>query len=323
MPLQVRDQPFAHAAAQVPAQRRIGRTDQRAQLHRALGGVGDLQHLHAAVPFGRGVDEPRKLLAQRRERGPVVDRQIHRADDLGTAARPVRKRVFDDPLQRHDEAPLVPQPHRHERAGDFLDAAPLALDHDHVVEPDRLRQRDLQPGDQIAEHRPRGDTGDQARDAGRREQARADLPHVRKRHQRGAGADDHDQHHHGPHQHLRLRMDAPRVQVVGGIDRMRLDDRVADAGRKPHQQPGQRDDRADRRGRAHPAHERHAVVGLQPQEFERKQRKDDERRLVDVAQHHAHQRIRLRDPLDDARTETMHDRDDQHDDDRHEQRAEP
>ena len=49
----------------------------------------------------------------------------------------------------------------------------------------------------------------------------------------------------------------------------------------------------------------------------------DERRPVDVAQDRAHQRIRLRDALDDACAETVHDRDDQQDDDGHGQRAEP
>ena len=45
----------------------------------------------------------------------------------------------------------------HVGAGDLLDAAPLALDDQHVVHADRLGQRQLQAGDEVAEHGPGGD----------------------------------------------------------------------------------------------------------------------------------------------------------------------
>ncbi len=44
----------------------------------------------------------------------------------------------------------------------ILDAAPLALDNQHVVQPQRLRQRQLQARDQVAEHRPRGQAANDA-----------------------------------------------------------------------------------------------------------------------------------------------------------------
>jgi len=97
---------------------------------------------------------------------------------------------------------------------ELFHSSPFALDHHDVVEPDRLRQRNLQSGDQVAQHRPCGNTRHQPGHARRRQQTRADLTHGGKRHQRAAEADNHDHHHHRTRQHARLRVNPARLQVV-------------------------------------------------------------------------------------------------------------
>ena len=57
---------------------------------------------------------------------------------------------------------------------DLLDAAPFALDHEHVVDADRLGHRDLQAGQQIAETERAAMPTTSPTTPGRGEQARAD-----------------------------------------------------------------------------------------------------------------------------------------------------
>src|SRR6185312_104790 len=106
--LQVIDEPFTDAAAQIPRFARVGRAHQSAQLHRALARIHDLQRCEPAVPFRRLLADPLQLRPQGRERHPEVDPEQHRSQQLGAGARPVLERVLDDPLQRHDHAPAVP-----------------------------------------------------------------------------------------------------------------------------------------------------------------------------------------------------------------------
>jgi hypothetical protein len=169
------DERLAHEAAQVPGFAGIGGAHQHPQLHRALARIGHLDQAHAPVPFARGTADALELGAQRHERHAVVDPQERRAEDLGRVARPVLERFLDEVLQRHHQPALVPDRHDDEGAPDLLDAAPFAFDDHDVIEPDRLRERNLQPGEQIAEDRLRRDAGDDTDDTGRREQTRADL----------------------------------------------------------------------------------------------------------------------------------------------------
>ncbi|KAG0192157.1 hypothetical protein DFQ28_010038 [Apophysomyces sp. BC1034] len=276
------------------------------KLHRVIGRIGDLQHLHSSVPFRRIADNTRQLLTQRRERHIVVDKQEYRANDLGAATGPVRERIFDQPLQWHDQPPLVPKPDCDVGARDFLDTAPLALDDHHVIEPDGLRQRNLQAGDHVAEHRPRGDTGHQARDPGRREQARADLPNVRKHHQHRRDADHHDQRHDRAGEHARLRMDAPRMQVVGHIERVRGDDRVADAGDRAHRQQRQQADQRKADDVAHDVDQRELVRRLVQHEVDAEHGQRIHRCPFDRTYHDRQDRIGTRYPPHDPHADPVY-----------------
>ncbi len=182
--------------------------------------------------------QTRSVSARTRPSGAVVQPQEHGAEHVGAAPRPVLERVLDEPGQRHHHAALIPDVHHHEGAGDLLDAAPFALDDDHVVQADRLGQRDLQAGDQVAEHRLGRDARHQPEDAGRGQQRVAELAHLVELQQHHRGADqDHRAGGHAP-QHPRLGMDGARVQVVGHVDAVVAQDRRHDA--RPPRAPAAR-----------------------------------------------------------------------------------
>jgi serine/threonine protein kinase len=126
-----------------PRPARVARRDQGPQLDRGLGHVGHHDLGHAAVPALVVLDEALQLLAQRLDRHRVVDVQEDRAEQIGRDARPVLERRLDEVGDRHHEPPLVPDAHHDVGQRDLLDAPPLALDDDHVVEADRLGDRDL------------------------------------------------------------------------------------------------------------------------------------------------------------------------------------
>ena len=93
-------------------------------------------------------------------------------------ARPVLERLFDEVLERHDEAPLVPDRDHDEGTPDLLDTAPFALDDDDVVQADRLRERDLQAREEVAEDGLRREADREAGDARRGKEPGADLAAV-------------------------------------------------------------------------------------------------------------------------------------------------
>ena len=96
--------------------------------------------------------------------------------------------------------------------------APFVFDDHSVVDADRLRHRQLHAGDQVAQHRARGEAGDDAGNAGGGEQAHAVLPHRLEGHQRGADRDQHHQHVGGAQQHAHLRDVLARQQVVFDVE---------------------------------------------------------------------------------------------------------
>ena len=132
--------------------------------------------------------------------------------------RPVLERLLDEIGERHDHAPHVPEPDHHIGRGDLLDAAGFVLDHDRVLDADRLRHRELDAGDQVREHRPGGEADDQAGDAGGGEQADAVLAHRLERHQRGADRHDDQQRVDDAPQHAHLRHMLAGEQVVGDVE---------------------------------------------------------------------------------------------------------
>ena len=111
----------------------------------ALAGVGHLQHAHAAVPFRRRLAQPLRLGAQRRHRHA---RSRAYRNTVPMICEPVRVQFSNGFSMNHCSGMTRRRSSQmlqhHVGAGDLLDAAPLALDDQHVVDADRLRQRDLQ-----------------------------------------------------------------------------------------------------------------------------------------------------------------------------------
>jgi hypothetical protein len=89
----------------------------------------------------------------------------------------VLDRALGEHLVRHDEAPAVVEPDVGVGEPDVLDLAGLLLDRDEVAEPDRLRDREHDPGDRVGERRAgRGQARLAARCAGSVEDAAAKRP---------------------------------------------------------------------------------------------------------------------------------------------------
>ena len=91
------------------------------------------------------------------------------------------------------------------------------FDHDLVVDPDRLRGRDLDAGDEVGQQRPRGQSHDQSGDAGRGEQAHAVLPHRLEGHQHRAQRHHDDQRVQRALENAHLGDVLARQQRVGGF----------------------------------------------------------------------------------------------------------
>ena len=94
------DQALAHLAAQLEIGPRPAGADEDAQLHGSLAGVGDLHHADAAIPIGGLFAQAAGLASNGFHRHGVVGPQEHRAQDVGTAARPVLEGMIDEPAQR-------------------------------------------------------------------------------------------------------------------------------------------------------------------------------------------------------------------------------
>ena len=130
---------------------------------------------------------------------------------------PILKRLFDKISQRHDHPPQIPQPDHDIGAGNRFDRAELAFDDYLILDPDRLGHRDLNSGQQIAQHRPGCETEDDAGSPGRGEEADAVLPHRVESHQRDRDGEDHQQSFRDPLQDAHLGHMLAGEQIVGDV----------------------------------------------------------------------------------------------------------
>jgi hypothetical protein len=139
-------------------------------------------------------DDLGEFLADDVDRRGVVDIEKYAADKLAAGSGPVLKRFLDEVAQRNDHPPRTPQPDYDVTERDVFDIAGFILHDDGIIDPDRLRHGELDAGEEIAQHRPGREPGDDAGDAGRGEQSDAVLAHGVKRHQGQADGDEHDHH---------------------------------------------------------------------------------------------------------------------------------
>ena len=95
------------------------------------------------------------------------------------------------------------------READLLDDAVLAVVGDAVAEPDGLRDRDQEAGDEVAERSLRREADDHAEHRGRREQAAGDRAHLRDDEERREEADEEDRHADRAAQHAVARRPPP------------------------------------------------------------------------------------------------------------------
>ncbi|MNT02512.1 hypothetical protein D3C72_1370130 [compost metagenome] len=214
-------------------------------------------------------------------------------------AGPVLERLLDEVGERQDEAPVVPDAHDYEGAGDLLDPAPFALDHEHVVDADRLRQRDLQAGDEVAEDGLGRQARHDADHAGRGQQAGADLARAREGHEHHGAAGHDDDRHGGAREHAGLREHAACLQVVGDVRRVLREHAVGKAADGLEHEPGAGRDEQQPREMPHAADEAQVVRRRLPHHHERRQRQHQPRGGGAVEHHRMHGGRRAGDPPED------------------------
>ena len=208
-------------------------------------GVGDLQDADAAVPQVGVLEQPRQLGAHRLDRDLPVDVELDGAQQVGRAAGPVLERRRREVRGRQDQAAVVPDVHDDVGERDLLDAAPLVGDDDHVVHPDRVGERELQPGEHVGQGALRGQAGDDRDEPRGRQEARAERPGRREREQDRRDRAEHEDRDRDAAQHLDLRADAAGVPVVGDVDPVPLQRGVLEHEREAADQPRHGDDERD------------------------------------------------------------------------------
>src|SRR5690606_32584280 len=99
--------------------------------------LGDVDDLDASVPLAALAEDAAELLAHLLHGRVVADVEEDGAEDLRGGAGPVLERLADELAEGDDEAALVPDADDDVGAGDLLDASPLVVDDDDVVQADR------------------------------------------------------------------------------------------------------------------------------------------------------------------------------------------
>ena len=194
---------------------------------------------------------------------------------------------------------------------------PFALNDQHIVDAQRLRQRQLQSGNQIAEHRPRGDAGDDADHASRGQQAGADLARTGKSHQHQRHPGDQNHEAHGARDEPRLRVNAPGLKVVFDIERVFFDDALRQTAGRALRQPRQTGQQQQPIGVTQRRNEREGVGCSVPDSLQRQHRQRQARGSPDAFGDHAGNGQLPGQPPDQGSADPMHDQRQHHRQQRH------
>jgi hypothetical protein len=124
-----------------------------------------------------------------------------------------------------------------------------------------LGQRDLQAGNQVAEHGFCRKTDGEASESGRRQQAGTELTHRGKGHQRHADTQNHGDHAPGATQHACLCLHAARTQVVFQVDRIEARHRGIERADAADDEPCTGNDEGEAEDMLHAVDERRGLVG--------------------------------------------------------------
>ena len=209
---------FANEAAEVEVLAGVAGAHEAAELHGALGEVGDLKAADLPVPEWRGMDDRVELLSQGLHWDGVVDVEKGGAHDVGGVAGPVLEGVFDEVAERDDEAAEVPDLDDDVGRVDLFDATPFALNDDDVVDADGFGEGDLEAGEEVGGGGFGGGGEDHRGDAGGGQQAGAIVPDawVVEGPEESADVDDDDKGDEHAAEELELGVDAARLEIVFG-----------------------------------------------------------------------------------------------------------
>ena len=209
--------------------------------------VGDLDVPEPSVPLGMALDDRPQRFADAIDGRSVVDRDGDDPGDGGGVPRPVLKRMAQEVGQWDHQSTVVPDAYDDVGRTDLLDATPLSLDDEHVVEVDRLGQRDLDRRQDGLDERARGEADDQTCNARRGEKPGTDHTNRGERGQHRTGRHDHDQHDQNPREHPKLRVDRTSLAVVFHLHLIATLDYPAPHQRDGNDEPAHRDDHGDGR----------------------------------------------------------------------------
>ncbi len=212
--LQEGDKALADQATEIECRGGVVGAHDGAKLHGAFGEIGDLQGGSAAVPELGVLENAVKFFTDGRDWERVIHVEEDGADDFGGGAGPVLKRALDEVSERNDESAEIPETHDDVGGFNFFNPAPFAFDDDGVVYADRLRECDLQSGNNAGESGTRGHADYEASDAGGSKDASAELASVGKSHEHRREGDDNDHDDGDATDDLSLRVNAASVEIV-------------------------------------------------------------------------------------------------------------
>lgn len=212
------DEAFSDEAAQVKGGGSVVGAHDGAELHGAFGEIGDLKSGGAGVPEFRFAQDAVELLADGLDGKGIIHVEKNSADDFGGGVTPVLKWPFNEVGERNDETAEIPETHDDEGGFDLFDPAPFALDDDGIVNANRLRESDLQTGDDAGEGGARGHADNESGDSGGSEDACADLAGVGERHEHYGERDDDNQDDGDALNDKSLGTNAAGMKVVLNVD---------------------------------------------------------------------------------------------------------
>jgi len=166
------------------------------------------------------VDDGFELLAKSFDGDGVVDVEEGGSHDVGGLACPVLKGVFDEVVERDDEAAQVPDADDDVGGVDLFDATPFALNYYDVVDAKGFSESDLEASEEVCGGGFGSGCEDERGDAGGGQEARAVVPDARvvEGPEDGADVDDDDEGDEHAAEELELGVNAAGLDVVFGVE---------------------------------------------------------------------------------------------------------
>ena len=164
--LQPVDHLLTHPTPQIEQGGGVPRRHQDADVHVPADGIRHLQHLGPSIPQLVPLENHIELLAHLRRRDTPVQVELDRAEQLARPTSPVLERSRREMRGRHHQPAVIPDMDDHVGERDVLDAAPLTVHDDDILDAEGVRERQLDAGKHVRQRGLRGETRDHRHDPG-------------------------------------------------------------------------------------------------------------------------------------------------------------